>query len=81
MVVTICSAVFTNVLSGSVCVRLINISSIREMKSAVKGRVAAAAIALMCDTKIHYAAGWPCCVSEIRIERVHHAFVSDFGCQ
>ena len=37
------SAGFTNLLSGSICERLINITSIREMKSAVEGRVVAAA--------------------------------------
>ena len=37
------SAGFTNLLSGSICERLINIASIREMKSAVEGRVVAAA--------------------------------------
>ena len=67
-VVIIRSAVFTNLFSGSVCKRLINIANIREMKSAVHGKIAAAAIAMMCDTKIHYEGGWPCCVSEIRIE-------------
>jgi|SaaInl85LU_5_DNA_1037374.scaffolds.fasta_scaffold155597_1 hypothetical protein len=37
------SAGFTNLLSGSICERLINITSIRDMKSAVEGRVVAAA--------------------------------------
>ena len=69
MVVIICSVVFTkNLVNGSICERLINIASIREMKSAIEGSVAAAAIALMFDTRIHWEGVWPCCDSEICIE-------------